>query len=349
MPQVHLSQDIADIGKLWLNRAYILETAYDLTEIKRMGRIFLMNRAKAVMTAVICLLAASLAGLGGASVAHADQPYPWQLDLQAPATEIMHQILWFEHYTLWFIVPVTLLVLVLLVVVVMKFRADKNPVPSRTSHNTTIEIIWTIAPVLILFFLAIPSFNLLNAQLEIPESDMTVKATATQWQWNYEYEGSGQGENASPVAFDSYMLKEEDRAAAGKEDVAVYPRLLAVDNEMVVPVNKTVRLLVTAAPTDVIHAFAMPAFGVKIDAVPGRLNETWFRAEREGLYYGQCSELCGKDHAYMPIAIRVVSEDKYTAWLATAAEDLPGAYQALLASAENTAASDMAVAANDAK
>jgi cytochrome c oxidase subunit II len=232
---------------------------------------------------------------------------------------------------------------------VVKFRADKNPVPSRTSHNTMIEIVWTIAPVLILFLLAIPSFNLLNRQLEIPETDMTIKATATQWLWNYEYEGSAQGEGASPVAFDSYMLKDTDRTAAGKEDKAAYPRLLAVDNEMVVPVNKTIRLLVTAAPTDVIHAFAMPAFGVKIDAVPARLNETWFRPEREGLYYGQCSELCGKDHAYMPIAIRVVSEEKYTAWLAAAANDLPGAYKALLASNDTTTARDVDVAANDVK
>jgi cytochrome c oxidase subunit 2 len=262
------------------------------------------------------------------------------MDLQQPASPIMHQIKWFEHYTLWFIVPVTLLVLVLLVVVAVKFRASANPVPSRTSHNTVIEIVWTVAPVLILFFLAIPSFNLLNNQLELPDADLTVKATATQWQWNYEYEGA-----QNPVAFDSYLLKDVDRAASGKEDKAVYPHLLAVDNELILPVNKVVRVLVTAAPTDVIHAFAMPAFGVKIDAVPGRLNETWFKAEREGLYYGQCSELCGKDHAFMPIAIRIVSEEKYTAWLSQAAKDLPGAYKALIASADKPAAS-MTVAAN---
>lgn len=307
----------------------------DFILIERMGRNAVMNRAYAVMMGLICLLFAS--------AGYADQPHPWQFDLQAPVTPIMHQILWFNHYTLWFIVPVTILVLVLLIIVAVKFRAARNPVPSRTSHNTMIEIVWTIAPVLILFFLAIPSFNLLNAQLEIPESDLTIKSTATQWQWNYEYEGTPQ-----PVAFDSFMLKETDRASTGKTDVAVYPRLLAVDNEMVVPVNKTVRLLVTAAPTDVIHAFAMPAFGVKIDAVPGRLNETWFRAEKEGLYYGQCSELCGKDHAYMPIAIRVVSEAKYTAWLAQAANDLPGAYKALIASADMPAG-NLAVAANVSK
>ncbi|OHV75938.1 cytochrome c oxidase subunit II [Rhizobium sp. LCM 4573] len=281
-----------------------------------------MNRAYAVMTGLICLLFASAAA--------ADKPVDWQMGLQQAATPIMREIRWFEQYTLWFIVPVTLLVLALLIYVVLKFRASANPVPSRTSHNTMIEIVWTIGPVLILFFLAIPSFNLLNAQLQIPQNpDLTIKATATQWLWSYEYEG---GEN--PVSFDSYLLKDEDRAAAGKEDKAAYPRLLAVDNEMVVPVNKTVRLLVTAAPTDVIHAFAMPAFGLKIDAVPGRLNETWFHAEKEGLYYGQCSELCGKDHAFMPIAIRVVSDEQYATWLATAASDVPAANRALMASVD---------------
>lgn len=294
-----------------------------------------MNRAYAVMMALICLLFAS--------AGYAAQPHPWQIDLQAPATPIMHQIRWFEHYTLWFIVPITLLVLALILVVVVKFRSSANPVPSRTSHNTMIEIVWTLGPVLVLFFLAIPSFNLLNAQLELPDADMTVKATATQWQWNYEYEGS-----ENPVAFDSFMLKEEDRTAAGKTDVAAYPRLLAVDNEMVVPVGKTIRLLVTAAPSDVIHAFAMPAFGLKIDAVPGRLNETWFKAENEGLYYGQCSELCGKDHAFMPVAIRVVSEDRYNAWLAQAGSDLPGANKALMAAVDRPAG-NLAVAANESK
>jgi cytochrome c oxidase subunit 2 len=274
------------------------------------------------MTGLICLLFASAAA--------ADKPVDWQMGLQQAATPIMREIRWFEQYTLWFIVPVTLLVLALLIYVVLKFRASANPVPSRTSHNTMIEIVWTIGPVLILFFLAIPSFNLLNAQLQIPQNpDLTIKATATQWLWSYEYEG---GEN--PVSFDSYLLKDEDRAAAGKEDRSAYPRLLAVDNEMVVPVNKTVRLLVTAAPTDVIHAFAMPAFGLKIDAVPGRLNETWFHAEKEGLYYGQCSELCGKDHAFMPIAIRVVSDEQYATWLATAASDVPAANRALMASVD---------------
>lgn len=286
----------------------------------------MINKAFAALTALVCLLFAS--------GSYADQPMPWQATLQPAATPIMREIRWFEQYTLWFIVPITLFVLLLLVIVAVKFRASANPVPSRTSHNTLIEVAWTVGPVLVLLMLAIPSFNLLTAQLTLPENpDVTVKATATQWQWNYEYEGSGE----TPVAFDSYLLKDQDRATAGKEDRSVYPRLLAVDNEMVLPVNKTVRILVTAAPTDVIHAFAMPSFGVKIDAVPGRLNETWFKAEREGLFYGQCSELCGKDHAFMPIAIRVVSEDKYKQWLAAAATDLPGAYKTLVAATDRPA------------
>ena len=280
-----------------------------------------MNRACTALAGLACLLFAS--------ASFADQPFPWQMDLQPAATPIMEQNRWFEHYTLWFIVPITLFVLALLIYVVIRFRASANPVPTKTSHNTAVEIVWTVGPVLILFLLAIPSFNLLTAQLTIPENpDLTVKATATQWQWNYEYEGTGD----SPLAFDSYLLKDEDRAAAGKEDKAVYPHLLAVDNELVLPVNKNVRVLVTAAPTDVIHAFAMPSFGVKIDAVPGRLNETWLRAEREGLFYGQCSELCGKDHAFMPIAIRVVSEAQYTAWAQAAATDVSAANKALMAS-----------------
>ncbi len=208
----------------------------------------------------------------------------------------------------------------------------RQPVPSKTSHNTAIEVVWTLGPVIILLFLAIPSFQLLNAQLTMPEkADLTVKATGNQWYWSYEYEV---GE--TPVSFDSLMLKETDRSAAGKQDVAAYPRLLAVDNEVVVPVGANVRLLVTAA--DVIHAFAMPAFGVKIDAIPGRLNETWFRAEKEGLYYGQCSELCGKDHAYMPIAVRVVAKDKYDAWIAAAATNLGEANKALMAAVDGAKA-----------
>ena len=270
-----------------------------------------------------------------ATAAFADQPKPWQTDLQEAATPIMHEIRWFEQYTLWFIVPITLLVLALLIWVGIRYRASSNPNPSRTSHNTLIEVIWTVGPVVILLFLAVPSFNLLTAQYTPPEEPkLTIKATGYQWYWGYEYQT---GDN--PLSFDSVLMKEGDRAAMGKEDKAAYPRLLAVDNEIVVPVNTTVRLLVTAA--DVLHSFAMPAFGVKADAVPGRINQSWFKAEREGLYYGQCSELCGKDHAFMPIAFRVVSQERYDSWLEAARGDLAGANKALMASiaAENKIAS----------
>ncbi|NTG40262.1 cytochrome c oxidase subunit II [Agrobacterium rhizogenes] len=291
----------------------------------------MIKRAYAALAAIACLLFAT--------GSYADQPKPWETGLQEAATGNMHEIRWFEAYTLWFIIPVTLLVLVLLIVVMVKFRASKNPVPSKTSHNTVIEVIWTVGPVLVLLFLAVPSFELLTKQLTFPQNpDVTVKATATQWQWNYEYENSGN----NPLAFDSFMLKEPDRAAAGKEDKSKYPRLLAVDNELVLPVNKVVRVLVTAAPTDVIHSFGMPSFGLKIDAVPGRLNETWFKADREGLYYGQCSELCGKDHAFMPIAIRIVSQDQYQQWLITAAGDLTKANKALMAAVDQPATVNVA-------
>lgn len=280
----------------------------------------MINKAFAALAGAGCLLVAS--------GALADQPVAWQKGLQPAATSIMEEISWFEHYTLWFIVPITLFVLLLLIVVVVKFREGANPVPSRTSHNTAIEVLWTIGPVVILLFLAVPSFQLLTKQLApTEEPELTVKATGYQWYWGYEYQV---GEN--PVSFDSLLLQDADRAALGKEDRAVYPRLLAVDNEVVVPVGKHVRLLVTGA--DVIHAFAMPSFGVKIDAIPGRMNETWFKADREGLFYGQCSELCGKDHAYMPIAIRVVSQEKFDTWLAAAATNVGEANKALVASVD---------------
>jgi cytochrome c oxidase subunit II len=182
----------------------------------------------------------------------------------------------------------------------VRFNARANPVPSRTTHNTLLEVAWTIVPILILGVIFIPSIKLLFYQLNLPEADITVKATGKQWYWSYSYPDNGQFE------FDSLMLKENERKDG-------QPRLLAVDNEMVVPVNKTVRVITTGA--DVIHSFAVPSFGIKIDAVPGRINETWFKAMREGIYYGQCSELCGKDHAFMPIAVRAVSEQAFAAWV----------------------------------
>ena len=283
-----------------------------------------------------------LAGAGALAAflpmaAFADQPKPWEWRFQAAASPIMEQIEWFERYTLWFIIPITLLVMFLLGYCIWRFRASANPVPSRTSHNTLIEVIWTVGPVVVLLALAIPSFQLLTAQYTPgEEAKLTIKATGNQWNWDYEYQVD------EPLSFNAALLADADRAAAGKEDRAVYPRLLAVDNEVVVPVNTMVRVLVTAA--DVLHAFAMPAFGIKTDAVPGRINEVWFKANKEGLYYGQCSELCGKDHAFMPIAIRVVSDAQYTTWLAAARTDLTGANKALMAAVDG--AEPVAVAGN---
>jgi cytochrome c oxidase subunit II len=241
----------------------------------------------------------TLAG-GGVALAGLGQPSEWQVGLQQSVTEVMDRITWFHDMLLYIITAIVAFVLALLVIVMMRFNARNNPVPSRTTHNTFIEVMWTIIPIVILLVIAIPSFKLLFLQLSIPAADMTVKATGKQWYWSYSYPDNG------PFEFDSLMLRESDRKAG-------QPRLLAVDNEMVVPVNKTVRVITTGA--DVIHSFTVPSFGIKIDAIPGRINETWFKATREGVYYGQCSELCGKDHAYMPIAVRVVSEQAFASWV----------------------------------
>ena len=252
------------------------------------------------LTLLAVAILAIFAG-GGAALAGLGQPSPWQLGMQQSATPVMDYIIWFHDFLLYMITAITAFVLVLLVIVIVRFNARANPVPSRTTHNTLVEVLWTIVPILILMLIAVPSFKLLFLQLkDVPPADITVKATGKQWYWSYSYPDHGKFE------FNSLMLKEDER----KEG---QPRLLAVDNEMVVPVNKTVRVITTGA--DVIHAFAVPSFGIKIDSIPGRINETWFKATREGVYYGQCSELCGKDHAYMPIAVRVVSEQAFAAWV----------------------------------
>ena len=272
---------------------------------------------------------AASAVLFSGAAARADQPRAWEVSFQEPATDMMRQIERFGNYTMWFIVPITVLVLVLLLVCIVKFRASANPVPSKTSHNTLIEVIWTVGPVIVLLLIAIPSFQLLTAQYTPPEeAKLTVKATGNQWNWDYEYQVD------KTFSFNSAVLQDGDRAKAGKEDRNLYPRLLAVDNELVVPVNTTTRVLITA--TDVIHSFAVPSFGIKMDAVPGRTNETWFKAEKEGLYYGQCSQLCGKDHAFMPIAVRVVSDAQFKTWLETAKTDVPAANKALMAEIDGT-------------
>jgi cytochrome c oxidase subunit 2 len=254
-----------------------------------------------VLKRLAALAATVLPGLtiGGAAWAASGQPSPWQLGFQQAATPVMENIEWFHDWLLGLIVAITLFVLALLLIIIVRFNAKANPTPSRTTHNTLLEVVWTLAPVIILVAIAVPSFKLLFLELTVPEADVTVKATGKQWYWSYSYPDA-------KFEFDSLMLKDGER----KPD---QPRLLAVDNALVVPVNKVVR--VQTIGSDVIHSFAVPSFGIKIDAVPGRLNETWFKATREGIYYGQCSELCGRDHAFMPIEVRVVSDREYAAWL----------------------------------
>jgi cytochrome c oxidase subunit 2 len=254
-----------------------------------------MRPTKLIVALVFC------ATLFSGATAHAGlgQPSPWEFGFQQSASPVMDDIIWLHDFLLWIITAIVLFVLALLVYVMVRFNARANPVPSRTTHNTALEVLWTIIPVLILTAIAVPSFRLIFYQLDVPKPDMTVKATGKQWFWSYSYPDQ-------KFEFDSLMLQDKDRKAD-------QPRLLAVDNEMVVPVNKVVKVLVTGS--DVIHSFSVPSFGVKIDAIPGRLNETWFKAEREGTYYGQCSQLCGRDHAFMPIAVHVVSEQAYNAWL----------------------------------
>ena len=233
---------------------------------------------------------------------------PGQIGFQNAASEIAADIHWFHD---WLLLPVTtiisLFVLGLLICIVVKFNDKANPVASKTTHHTGLEVAWTIIPVMILVVISIPSFKLLNKQLIEPKADVTVKVTGKQWYWSYDYPK----DQAGGFNFDSSMKPEKDiDLAAGDK------RLLSVDNEAVVPVGMNVRFEITAA--DVIHSFVVQSLGIRMDAVPGRLNSTWFKADREGLYYGQCSKICGKDHAYMPIAVRVVSAEKYAAWLSDA-------------------------------
>ncbi len=254
--------------------------------------------------AAALMFVAALAA-GGIAFAGLGQPTPWQMGFQQSAAPTMDDIVWFHDFVLYIITAITIFVLVLLLVVIVKFNARANPTPSRTTHNTLLEVAWTVMPVVILVVIAVPSFRILFVQLNIPPSDLTIKATGNQWNWTYAYPDD-------KIEFTSIMLTEAERAKINPPP----PRLLGVDNPVVVPINKVVRVQVIGS--DVIHAFAVPSFGIKIDAIPGRLNETWFKATREGVFYGQCSELCGKDHAFMPIEVRVVSEQAYAAWLADA-------------------------------
>lgn len=245
------------------------------------------------------LFAICAMSLMGITSVHAAQPEPWQLGFQPAATDMMARITSFNDFLLILMTAITVFVMGLMIYVMVRFNAKANPVPSKTSHNTLIEVVWTVIPILILLVIAVPSFRLLYDQAT-PEADMTIKATGYQWYWGYEYPDHGD------IAFDALML-EDDELQPGQ------PRLLSTDNAVVVPVDTTVRVLVTAA--DVIHNWAMPAFGVKMDAYPGRLNETWFKANKTGTYYGQCSELCGIRHSFMPIMVKVVEKEEFAAWI----------------------------------
>ena len=232
--------------------------------------------------------------------ASANQPKDWQLGFQKAASSGMEDIVWFHDYML---IPITTAIMVFVLFLILyaciRFRASRNPVASTTSHNTLIEVLWTLIPCIILVVLAVPSFKLIYEQDTIPKADVTIKAVGYQWYWGYEYPDEN-------IIFDSYLVDEKDL----KEN---QPRLLTVDNEIYVPVNKVIKVMITA--NDVLHAWSLPSFGVKRDAVPGRINETWFKADRTGTYYGQCSELCGIKHAFMPITVNVVTEDEYKIWL----------------------------------
>ena len=220
--------------------------------------------------------------------------------LQPTVTDLGKDAHWFNQMLLIMMGAVTVFVLLLLAYVSIRFRASRNPVASRTSHNTLIEVVWTAVPVLILVIIAVPSFRLLAAQYDPPRADLTIKATGHQWYWQYTYPDLGD------LDFDSLILSDADAAKRGD------PRLLGVDNRLVVPVGAVVKVLTTS--TDVIHSFAMPSFWVKMDAVPGRINETWFKVDRPGVYYGQCSELCGTKHGFMPIVVAVVPPAEFRAW-----------------------------------
>ncbi len=224
-------------------------------------------------------------------------------DFQQPATELMRDIRWLDTMILWIITAITLFVTALLLYVVFRFNRKRNPVPASFTHNSALEIAWTLIPIIVLIVIGSFSLPILFKQQEIPVADLTIKATGNQWYWSYEYPDDA-------IGFDAVMLERDKLATYG---YAADEWLLATDNAVVVPINKIVRVQVTGA--DVIHAWTIPAFGVKQDAVPGRLAELWFKAEIEGVYFGQCSELCGKNHTYMPITVKVVSQDKYDTWL----------------------------------
>ncbi len=242
------------------------------------------------------------------------QPRPWQIGFQDPASPVMSEIVWFHGLLLWIITAIALFVLGLMIFVMIRFRASRNPTPSRTAHNTLLEVIWTVVPILILVFIAIPSFRLLYFENRTPEAAMTLKVIGHQWYWSYEYPDHGNFTFDAIIACRTH--DECDEMAEGGEAPL---RLLDTDYRVVLPVGTNVRVLLTS--DDVIHSWAVPSLGIKTDGIPGRLNETWLRVEEAGVYYGQCSELCGMDHGFMPIAVEAVSKEAFEQWVAEAKQE----------------------------
>ena len=291
-----------------------------------------MRKYLAATAVVFGLTAAVLMGMAVVGGAGAQQPEPWQMGLQAPASPVMEKLYSFHTGLLWIITLITLFVLGLLIYVMLRFNEKSNPTPTKTTHNTTIEVLWTVVPIILLLGVAVPSMRYLYFADRAVDAEMTFKAIGNQWFWSYEYPDHGD------IAFDSYMIP-KDELQEGQ------PRLLAVDNQVVLPVDTTIRILLTAS--DVLHNFAIPALGLKLDTVPGRINETWTKILYEGTYYGQCSELCGINHAYMPIAIKAVSKENFRKWAEAAqADGVEEAYKVLagLEAGEQTAAAETSAA-----
>lgn len=254
--------------------------------------------APAVAWALLLMATSAWAGMG--------QPSPGEMGMQGAATPVAQSIHEFYDLVNVIIVAIAVFVLLLLIYVMYRFNERANPEPSKSTHNTLLEVAWTVVPILILVAIAIPSFRLLHLQYSYPKADLTVKATGYQWYWEHAYPELG-------ISFETRMLDDASREELIAENIPA-PRNLAVDNEVIVPVNAVVNVLVTAAPDGVIHDWTIPSFGSKVDAVPGRVTTTWFKPTIEGVFYGQCSELCGKDHAFMPIGVRVVKQEVFNSW-----------------------------------
>jgi cytochrome c oxidase subunit II len=258
-----------------------------------------IDRISAVLTAIMLSLFSGI-GVAAAEDGVVGAPQPWQLGLQASASPGKEQWTDFHNLLVVVITGITLLVLALLIYVMVRFNSRSNPAPTRTSHNTVIEVLWTVVPVIILVIIAVPSFKVLYYMDKTQDAEMTLKVTGRQWYWDYSYPDQGD------IGFSSYMIPDEEIKPGQK-------RLLEVDNRIVLPIDTNIRILVTAG--DVIHSWAMPALGIKKDAIPGRINETWARIDKEGVYYGQCSEICGTNHGFMPIAIEAVSKERFQQWV----------------------------------